>query len=50
MEQNTHNTALLVMDMQQGVVPMLGGSSSAIIGSVSKAITNARAKQIPLES
>jgi nicotinamidase-related amidase len=48
METNKQNTALLVMDMQNGIVPMLGASSATIIASVGKAIANARAKKIPV--
>jgi nicotinamidase-related amidase len=47
MEQNTKNTALLVMDMQVGIVPMLP-NSEAILGNVAKAIAIARGKQIPV--
>ncbi|KAA5533434.1 cysteine hydrolase [Taibaiella lutea] len=47
MEQNTSNTALLVMDMQAGIVAMLP-DSSAIIENVSKAIKAARNNNIPV--
>jgi len=47
MEQNTQNTALLVMDMQAGIVAMLP-DSAAIIGNVNKAITAARNNNIPV--
>jgi nicotinamidase-related amidase len=46
MEQ-TQNTALLVMDMQVGIVAMLP-DAAAIIGNVAKAIANAREKKIPV--
>ncbi|HEX9514525.1 MAG TPA: isochorismatase family cysteine hydrolase [Puia sp.] len=47
MEQNTRNTALLVMDMQAGTLGMLPGAA-ALIDIVAKAIANARAKKIPV--
>lgn len=47
MEQNTQNTALLVMDMQAGILAMLP-DSTAFIGKVAKAIANARDKKIPV--
>lgn len=47
MEQNTQNTALLVMDMQQGIVAMLPDASS-VIAHVAKAIESARDKKIPV--
>ncbi|HEY0244741.1 MAG TPA: isochorismatase family cysteine hydrolase [Mucilaginibacter sp.] len=47
MEQNTQNTALLVMDMQVGILGMLP-DAAAIIGNVAKAIANARDKKIPV--
>jgi nicotinamidase-related amidase len=47
MEQNTSNTALLVMDMQVGVLGMLP-DAAAIIGKVAGAIAHARAKKIPV--
>jgi len=47
MEQNTQNTALLVMDMQVGIVAMLP-DAAAIIGNVAKAIAKARDKKIPV--
>jgi nicotinamidase-related amidase len=43
-----NNTALLVMDMQAGIVPMLQGMAPTILGNVSKAIANARTKKIPV--
>src|ERR1700722_16072255 len=46
MEQNRHNTALLVMDMQAGILPMLTNAAPGFIGSVAKAIANARAQKI----
>jgi nicotinamidase-related amidase len=47
MEQNNQNTALLVMDMQAGIVEMLP-DSKAIIGNVAEAIANAHDKKIPV--
>jgi nicotinamidase-related amidase len=47
MEQNTQNTALLVMDMQTGIVGMLP-NASAILGNVVKAIAAARKNNIPV--
>jgi nicotinamidase-related amidase len=47
MEQNTQNTAVLVMDMQVGILAMLP-DNAAIIGKVSEAITAARSKNIPV--
>jgi len=47
MEQNTQNTALLVMDMQVGILAMLP-NAEAIIDKVSSAITSARSKNIPV--
>ncbi len=45
--QNTQNTALLVMDMQVGILGMLPNAET-IIGNVAKAIANARDKKIPV--
>jgi len=47
MEQNTQNTALLVLDMQVGILGMLP-DASATIGKVAAAIANARNKDIPV--
>ena len=47
MEQQTHNTALLVMDMQVGILGMLP-DAIGLLGNVAKAITNARDKKIPV--
>jgi nicotinamidase-related amidase len=47
MEKGTQNTALLVMDMQAGILGMLP-DSSVILGNVGKAITIARDKKIPV--
>lgn len=47
MEQNKTNTALLVMDMQAGIVAMLPGSA-AILEKTAKAIAKARDQQIPI--
>lgn len=46
MEQ-TQNTALLVMDMQAGIVAMLPDAAQ-ILSTVAKAITHAREKNIPV--
>jgi nicotinamidase-related amidase len=45
--ENTHNTALLVMDMQSAIVAMLP-DAAAITGKVAKAIDTARANKIPV--
>ncbi len=45
MEQNTQNTALLIMDMQTAIVNRLP-DSKALIGNVAKAIAHARDKKI----
>ncbi|HTB07440.1 MAG TPA: isochorismatase family cysteine hydrolase [Bacteroidia bacterium] len=42
-----NNTALLVMDMQVGIVPMLPNPGE-ILSNVKKAIENARSKKIPV--
>jgi nicotinamidase-related amidase len=47
MEQNTSNTALLIMDVQAGIVGMLPDSKN-ILDRVGKAIAYARAKKIPV--
>ncbi len=47
MEQKTSNTALLVMDMQDGIVAMLPDATK-ILGNVSKAIAAAREHNIPV--
>jgi nicotinamidase-related amidase len=47
MEQNTPNSALLVMDMQVGIVAMLP-EATAIIENVAKAIATARGHNIPV--
>lgn len=47
MEQKTQDTALLVMDMQVGILGMLP-AASAIIIKVKEAIDNARSKNIPV--
>jgi nicotinamidase-related amidase len=47
MEQNTQNTALLVMDMQTGILGMLPEANS-LLGNVAKAIAKAREKKIPV--
>jgi nicotinamidase-related amidase len=46
MEQNT-NTALLILDMQTGILGMLPDAAE-LIGNVAKAITNARNNKIPV--
>jgi nicotinamidase-related amidase len=47
MEQSKQNTALLVMDMQVGILPMLPNNTT-IISNVAKAIASARNKKIPV--
>ena len=47
MEQNTQNTALLVMDMQVGILGMLPDTAT-LLGNVAKAIASARNKKIPV--
>ena len=47
MEKNTQNTALLVMDMQVGILGNFPGAA-ALIGKVAKAIAHARSKHIPV--
>ena len=48
METNKQNTALLVMDMQSGILPMLTNAAPGFISNVAKAIANARAKKLPV--
>ncbi|MEX8547962.1 MAG: isochorismatase family cysteine hydrolase [Mucilaginibacter sp.] len=45
MENRTDNTALLVMDMQDGILSQLP-QASEVTGSVAKAVANARSKNI----
>lgn len=47
MESNKQNAALLVMDMQNGIIGMHPDAVS-VIGSVAKAIAKARANKIPV--
>ena len=47
MEPNTQNSALLIMDMQVGIVSMLP-AAEALVGKVAKAIAHAREKNIPV--
>jgi nicotinamidase-related amidase len=47
MEQKSPNTALLVMDMQAGIVAMLP-QSAAILSNINKAIARAREQKIPV--
>jgi len=47
MEQQTNNTALLVMDMQVGILAMLP-AAEALLGKLSSAIAHARSKNIPV--
>ncbi len=47
MEQNTQNTALLIMDMQTSIVNRLQDSKS-LINNVAKAVAHARNKKIPV--
>ena len=45
MEQNSNKTALIVLDMQLGILAMLSDPAE-LIGNVAKAITKARAEKI----
>lgn len=47
MEQNTQYTALLVMDMQVGILGMLPAAAT-VISKVAKAIASARDQKIPV--
>ncbi|MDP9076866.1 MAG: cysteine hydrolase [Bacteroidota bacterium] len=47
MEQKNENTALLIMDMQVGILGMFP-DAAALISNVAKAIANARDKKIPV--
>lgn len=47
MDSNTQHTALLVMDMQTGILPMLPGAE-ALLPKVARAIAHAREKKIPV--
>ncbi|WCT14494.1 cysteine hydrolase family protein [Mucilaginibacter jinjuensis] len=47
MEQKSPNTALLVMDMQEGIVAMLPAAST-ILSNAAKAIAAARSNNIPV--
>lgn len=47
MEQNTVNTALLVMDMQVGIIGAIADAGS-LIANLKKAIATARSKNIPV--
>ncbi|PTS97352.1 isochorismatase [Pedobacter sp. HMWF019] len=47
MEHNTSNTALLVMDMQAGIVAMLPEAATIVINTA-KAIAKARDQKIPV--
>ncbi len=47
MEQTTQNTALLVMDMQMGILGMLP-TAATLISKVAKAIAKARDQKIPV--
>jgi nicotinamidase-related amidase len=47
MEQNTQNTALLVMDMQTAILGMLPDATT-LINNTASAITHARDKNIPV--
>jgi nicotinamidase-related amidase len=48
MEQKTQNTALLVMDMQAGIVGMLP-DSAGLLSNLAKAIAHARDTGIPVK-
>jgi nicotinamidase-related amidase len=45
--ENTNNSALLVMDMQAGILPMMPNNAT-VLSNVGKAIANARNKKIPV--
>lgn len=45
MEQNTQNTALLILDMQSAIVGMLP-DSSVVVSNVAKALTKAREQKL----
>jgi nicotinamidase-related amidase len=45
--EKKQNTALIVMDMQLGILPRLPGAAALLV-KTSKAITTAREKQIPV--
>jgi len=47
MEQNMQNTALLVMDMQEGILGNFPGATP-LVANVAKAIAHAREKKIPV--
>ena len=47
MESNTQNTALLIMDMQVGILQNFS-EAAALLNSVAKAINHARSKKIPV--
>jgi nicotinamidase-related amidase len=47
METKTQNTALLIMDVQQGVIGMLPGAVE-LLENISKAIASARENKIPV--
>ncbi len=47
MESNTQNTALLVMDVQAGIVGRLPNAEE-LVGKVAKAIATARSRKIPV--
>jgi nicotinamidase-related amidase len=46
--ENRQNTALLVMDMQVGILPMMPNAPATLLGNVGKAIANARVLKIPV--
>jgi nicotinamidase-related amidase len=47
MEQNTQNTALLVMDMQAGIVSRLPDATE-VVNNIAKAIASARDRKMPV--
>lgn len=48
MEQNKQNTALLVMDMQEGILGMLPGGNEQLVSNVAAAVAAAREQEIPV--
>ncbi len=48
MANNTQNTVLLIMDMQNTIVAMVPGGADHVLAKASKAIAHARANNIPV--
>jgi nicotinamidase-related amidase len=46
--ENKQNTALLVMDVQQATVTMLGAAADAYLATLAKAISHARTNNMPI--